>query len=105
LWAEPSLYDAAAKLRWVYEHQQEARLLGQKALADAEQVLSIEASGRRMLARLEEIRQLRARVATNGQSHSEPATNGSRYIHLPHALARIVRKVRKGAINQTSSDY
>jgi glycosyltransferase involved in cell wall biosynthesis len=56
LWADPSLADAADALRWVFEHPAEARATGQRAQAHVARVLSLEAYGQRIRARLEELR-------------------------------------------------
>jgi glycosyltransferase involved in cell wall biosynthesis len=55
LWAEPSRAEAAHWLRWAFEHPDEAKELGQKARIAAKQVLSMEAAGQRLLARLHSI--------------------------------------------------
>jgi glycosyltransferase involved in cell wall biosynthesis len=54
-WAEPSVDHAAQLMRRVYDNQTWARDLGAKAKLDLRQRMSIEASGRRMAARLAEI--------------------------------------------------
>ncbi len=54
-WAEPSVDHAATLMRRVYENQAWAKNLGAKAKADLQERMSIEASGRRMAARLAEI--------------------------------------------------
>ena len=59
-WGEPSVEHAARHLRWVYEHPEEARALGARARQDVAERLSLEAAGRRMARRLEEIRAARA---------------------------------------------
>jgi GT2 family glycosyltransferase/glycosyltransferase involved in cell wall biosynthesis len=59
LWAEPSVDDAVARMRWVYEHRDEARALGERAKAAAERVLSMKAAGDRLLSRLREIEAMR----------------------------------------------
>ena len=56
LWAEPSRSEAAHWMRWAYEHQDEARALGARAKAAAEAVLSMDAAGKRLVARLTAIR-------------------------------------------------
>jgi glycosyltransferase involved in cell wall biosynthesis len=55
-WAEPSVGQAAAWMRWVYEHPDEGRALGARARADATRSLSLQAAGERMLQRLRAIR-------------------------------------------------
>ena len=60
-WAEPSEEHAAQLMRRVYDNQAWARELGARAKASAEANLSLEAAGRRIAARLEEIRKLRRR--------------------------------------------
>ena len=59
-WGEPSVEHAARHLRWVYEHPEAARALGARARQDVAERLSLEAAGRRMARRLEEIRAARA---------------------------------------------
>lgn len=62
-WAEPSLDDAARLMRQVYENQDWARRLGEKGRLDLEQRMSPAAAGRRMAARLAEIRVARQSAA------------------------------------------
>lgn len=59
-WAEPSTHQAAAHMRKLYENREWARELGAKARASALANLSVEAAGRRISQRLEEIRALRS---------------------------------------------
>src|SRR5438552_2197239 len=59
-WGVPSVGHAARHLRWVYEHPEAARALGARARQDVAERLSLEAAGRRMARRLEEIRVARA---------------------------------------------
>ncbi|CAN7669398.1 glycosyltransferase [Variovorax sp. LjRoot84] len=58
-WAEPSVEHAAQLMRRVYENQEWAREVGARGKASAEANLSLEAAGRRIAARLEEIKALR----------------------------------------------
>jgi hypothetical protein len=58
-WAEPSVEHAARLMRRLYDDQVWARGLGARAKASAEANLSLEAAGRRIKARLEEIEVLR----------------------------------------------
>jgi len=60
-WADPSVDDAARQMRRVYENQVWAHQLGERGRASAEANMSLEAAGRRIRHRLEEIRELRAR--------------------------------------------
>jgi glycosyltransferase involved in cell wall biosynthesis len=55
IWAEPSVAHAAQCMRWVYEHQEEARVLGWRARDEMRSLLSFEASGKRMAERLREL--------------------------------------------------
>jgi glycosyltransferase involved in cell wall biosynthesis len=55
-WAEPSVEHAAQLMRRVFENQAWARELGARGRLSAESNLSLEAAGRRIAARLEEIR-------------------------------------------------
>jgi GT2 family glycosyltransferase/glycosyltransferase involved in cell wall biosynthesis len=59
-WGEPSIEHAVRHLRWVYEHRDDARALGERARQDVEQRLSFEAAGRRIAERLRQIRAARA---------------------------------------------
>jgi len=59
-WAEPSVDHAARLMRRVYEDQAWAAELGAKAQADAWGRLSLETAGKRMAARLAEIKQSRS---------------------------------------------
>jgi glycosyltransferase involved in cell wall biosynthesis len=54
-WAEPSIEHAAALMRQVYEHQDEARERALRARLQTERLLSIEAAGQRMRERLSQI--------------------------------------------------
>lgn len=58
-WAEPSAEHAAQLMRRVYEDQDWAREVGARGKASAETNLSLEAAGRRIASRLDEIRALR----------------------------------------------
>jgi len=58
-WAEPSVEHAARIMRRVYDDQAWAREIGARAKASAEANLSLEAAGRRIRQRLEEIEALR----------------------------------------------
>jgi glycosyltransferase involved in cell wall biosynthesis len=51
-WAEPSVEQAAKYMRQVYEDREAAKALGARAKADAERLLSPQAAGERMKARL-----------------------------------------------------
>ena len=55
VWAEPSVGHAAELLRRVVDRPDEARAVAARGRADARRLLSPEAAGRRMAARLEEI--------------------------------------------------
>jgi glycosyltransferase involved in cell wall biosynthesis len=55
LWAEPSVEQAAAYMRDIYERPDEARARAQRARPGIERLLSLEAAGRRMRTRLEQI--------------------------------------------------
>ena len=54
-WAEPSIEQAAAYMRGVYEHRDEARARALRGQAETQSLLSLEAAGQRMRARLEKI--------------------------------------------------
>jgi glycosyltransferase involved in cell wall biosynthesis len=55
LWAEPSVEQAAAYMRDIYERPDEARARAQRARPGIERLLSLEAAGGRMRTRLEQI--------------------------------------------------
>lgn len=55
-WAEPSLDHAVAHLRYCHENREAAAALGAVAQAESRPNFSFEAAGRRMVARLEEVR-------------------------------------------------
>ena len=55
VWAEPSVEHAAELMRRVYDEREEAAALARRGQADLTALLSPEASGRRMAARLAEI--------------------------------------------------
>ena len=52
LWADPSVPHAAELMRRVYERQDEAAAVGARAKASLEDLLSMDAYGKRMIARL-----------------------------------------------------
>ena len=54
-WAEPSIAHAAAHMRYVYENRGEASARAAAVQPQIQQLLSLEAAGRRMRTRLEEI--------------------------------------------------
>jgi glycosyltransferase involved in cell wall biosynthesis len=54
-WAEPSIEQAAAYMREVYERRDEARARAQRTQAETQSLLSLEAAGERMRARLDQI--------------------------------------------------
>lgn len=56
LWAEPDYDQAAAWLRWVYDHPADAQALGERARQDLRRLLSFESAGARMASRLQELR-------------------------------------------------
>jgi len=56
LWAEPSVVEAAEAMRWIHEHADEARALGERARISAEETLSLQAAGKKFARRLEEIK-------------------------------------------------
>ncbi|WP_239142740.1 glycosyltransferase [Variovorax sp. WS11] len=58
-WAEPSEQHAAELMRRVYDNQAWAKEVGARGKASAEANLSLEAAGRRIAARLEEIKTVR----------------------------------------------
>jgi glycosyltransferase involved in cell wall biosynthesis len=55
LWAEPSVAHAAEYMRWVYDHQEEARVFGLQAQSETRALLSLEAAGERMAQRLRQL--------------------------------------------------
>lgn len=74
-WAEPSVDHAARLMRQVFENQAWAAELGQKARLDLGERMSIEASGRRMAARLAEIRSSRSVKQDRGQPQGIPTSD------------------------------
>ena len=56
-WAEPSVVDAAKKMRWVFEHRDEAERLGERGAAEIRTALAPEKTRREIQARLREIYQ------------------------------------------------
>jgi glycosyltransferase involved in cell wall biosynthesis len=59
-WAEPSIPDAAHALRWVYERPAESAALGERGRRHVAHILSPEAYGWRIRARLVELQRARA---------------------------------------------
>lgn len=55
VWAEPSIEQAAAFMRQVYEHPDEAQARAQRVQPEMRRLLSLESAGQRMRSRLEEI--------------------------------------------------
>jgi glycosyltransferase involved in cell wall biosynthesis/lipopolysaccharide biosynthesis glycosyltransferase len=55
-WAEPDLEDASHLIRYVFENQQEAKLKGKKGAEEIRKIFSPEEVGKKIKARLEEIR-------------------------------------------------
>ncbi|MDQ0084909.1 glycosyltransferase involved in cell wall biosynthesis [Variovorax boronicumulans] len=62
-WAEPSVEHAARLMRRLYEDQQWAREIGARGKQSAEINLSLDAAGRRIAGRLDEIEELRRRAS------------------------------------------
>ncbi len=60
VWAEPSVAAAAEAMRRIVHRPAEARALGERARRDISEVLSLDAYGRRMRERLEQIRRSRS---------------------------------------------
>ena len=54
-WADPSVEHAAELMRWVVEHPEQGRAIGQRAARDIREQLSPQACGRAMRARLERL--------------------------------------------------
>ncbi len=54
-WAEPSVDDAAAMMRWVVDNPATAAQIAERGRRDVQQILSLEAAGRRMASRLAEL--------------------------------------------------
>ncbi|HKM52579.1 MAG TPA: glycosyltransferase [Isosphaeraceae bacterium] len=61
-WAEPSIPEAANAMRWVFDHPEEARLLGERARLSTVRCFSPQQCGSRMLDRLNQIRSERGRT-------------------------------------------
>ena len=68
VWAEPDVGHAAELLRRVFDRPDEARAAGERGRAEARDVLSVEASGRRLRGRVEAIIAGRARGVRCGGS-------------------------------------
>jgi GT2 family glycosyltransferase len=51
-WAQPSYEHLRSLMRWVYEHQAEARAIGNRAAQDAARLWSWESAARKMIARI-----------------------------------------------------
>lgn len=62
-WADPSLDQAAAHMRWVYEHREEARELGVRGQRHVHRMVSPEGVGETIRCRLGEIGNLQKSVA------------------------------------------
>jgi len=60
-WAEPSIPEPANAMRRVFNHPQEARLLGERARLSTVRCFSPQKCGSRMLDRLNQIRSERGR--------------------------------------------
>ena len=54
-WAEPSVEHAAELMRRVYDRRDESKAIGERARAEVSELMSLEAFGRRMVARLAEV--------------------------------------------------
>ena len=63
VWAEPSVEQAAERMCWVYEHPDQARDLGSIGQREVSEYLSLVKAGRRMRARLKELRTARSGAA------------------------------------------
>ncbi|MEI7685509.1 MAG: glycosyltransferase family 4 protein [Planctomycetota bacterium] len=67
-WAEPSIEDAAAKMRWVVENPVAARQLAERGRLAIQGSLSLADAGRRMTKRLAEIEELLGRKQRKAES-------------------------------------
>jgi glycosyltransferase involved in cell wall biosynthesis len=97
-WAEPDVEAAAALLRRVYDHPQDARRLGQRARTDIERLHSPEARAQFLATRLETIERARQSVpAVRGRS-GEPrrAALGARHFVGRIAFAAWQRLPERG---------
>jgi glycosyltransferase involved in cell wall biosynthesis len=61
-WAEPSIEHAAQYMRRLFDDREWAREIGERGRLNAQVNLSLEAAGRRIASRLDEIRDLRAAI-------------------------------------------
>ena len=61
-WAEPSIPEAANAMRWVFNHPEEARLLGERARLSTIRCFPPQQCASRMLDRLNQIRSERGRT-------------------------------------------
>ena len=60
-WAEPSIPEAINAMRWVFNHPEKARLLGERPRLSTVRFFSPQECGSRMLDRLNQIRSERSR--------------------------------------------
>jgi glycosyltransferase involved in cell wall biosynthesis len=73
-WAEPSVEHAAELMRQVYEHRDESRATGERARVEVTRLMSLEAFGHRMVARLAEVGMLQSkRPADTPTSSTSPS--------------------------------
>jgi glycosyltransferase involved in cell wall biosynthesis len=91
-WAEPSVEHAAELMRRVYDRQDESRAVGERARAAVAELMSPEAFGRRMAARLAEVGVVRgAKALTHTPFPTGTAASPcgdaicSRRQHIPHS--------------------
>jgi glycosyltransferase involved in cell wall biosynthesis len=61
LWADADVGHAADRMRWAFDHAEEARALGARARRETSDLLSLAAAGQRMLRRLEAIQRAKER--------------------------------------------
>src|SRR5262245_14776194 len=54
-WAEPSVDEAAAMMRWLVDNPAAAAQIAERGRRDVHEVLSLEAAGRRMASRLADL--------------------------------------------------
>ena len=54
-WAEPSIEQASGYMREVYDHQEEARARAQRSQEEIQSLLSLDAAGKRIRARPEQV--------------------------------------------------
>src|SRR5438067_350593 len=101
-WAEPSVADAAQRMRWVVAHPEAARALGERARRDVRAVLSLEMAGRRMAAGPQGLEPRRAALRRASKcpgphpGRALRAAGGGQRLHGPGAGSAAARRGGEG---------